>query len=106
MTSGAALRGEVLGTEAADLLALTAALVGVPSESHAEAEIADLVAARLNERAPGLTIERVGTNVIARTDLGRERRVVLGVTSTPCPRTATRRPVSRGTCSGASVLPT
>jgi len=78
VTPGAALRGEVLATDSADLLALTAALVGVPSESHGEAEIAELVAARLDERAPSLTVDRIGPNVIARTQLGRERRMVLG----------------------------
>jgi succinyl-diaminopimelate desuccinylase len=68
----------VLAADAADLLGLTTALVAVRSESHHEAELADLVEARLRERAPSLTVSRVGANVIARTDLGRERRVVLG----------------------------
>jgi succinyl-diaminopimelate desuccinylase len=68
----------VLEADAGDLLGLTTALVAVRSESHHEAELADLVEARLRARAPSLTIDRVGANVIARTELGRERRVVLG----------------------------
>jgi succinyl-diaminopimelate desuccinylase len=68
----------VLEVDAADLLGLTTALVAVRSESHHEAELADLVEARLRSRAPSLAIDRVGANVIARTDAGRDRRVVLG----------------------------
>jgi succinyl-diaminopimelate desuccinylase len=61
-----------------DVFALTAELVGIRSESHQETEIADLVEARLRATAPGLVITRVGNNVVARTELGRDRRVVLG----------------------------
>ncbi len=60
-----------------DLLALTAALVEVPSVSHHEALLADLVEARLRARAPRLSVERFENNVVARTTLGRSRRVVL-----------------------------
>jgi succinyl-diaminopimelate desuccinylase len=68
----------VLEVDAQDLFELTTALVAVPSESHHEAELADLVEARLRERAPSLTIERIDANIIVRTQLGRDRRVVLG----------------------------
>jgi succinyl-diaminopimelate desuccinylase len=68
----------VAAADAGDLLALTSALVAVRSESHHEAELADLVESRLRARAPSLAIDRIGTNVIARTELGRDRRVVLG----------------------------
>jgi succinyl-diaminopimelate desuccinylase len=68
----------VLEHDASDLFGLTAALVGVPSESHQEAELAGLVEQRLRARAPSLAVDVVGTNVVARTELGRERRVVLG----------------------------
>lgn len=61
-----------------DLLGLTAALVAVPSESHHEAALADVVEARLRARAAHLDIVRVGHNIVARTRAGRERRVVLG----------------------------
>ena len=59
-----------------DLLASTAALVAIPSESHEEATLATHVEERL--RALGrLEVERVGDNVVARTHLGRPLRVVL-----------------------------
>jgi succinyl-diaminopimelate desuccinylase len=72
------LGGRVLATDAADLFGLTTALVAVPSESHHEDELAGLIETRLHARAPELRIDRLGPNVIARTDLGRARRVVLG----------------------------
>ena len=78
MTSPSVATSVVEG-DAGDLLALTTALVAVPSESHHETELADLVESRLRARAPSLTIDRIDTNVIARTTLGRDRRVVLGV---------------------------
>jgi succinyl-diaminopimelate desuccinylase len=68
----------VLATSAEDLFALTTALVAVRSESHHEQELADVVEARLRERAPSLAIDRVAHNVVVRTQLGRDRRVLLG----------------------------
>ena len=68
----------VMNTPTDDLLALSAALVDVPSESHHEARLCDLLEARLAQRAPSLDCIRVDNNLIVRTDLGRERRVVLG----------------------------
>jgi succinyl-diaminopimelate desuccinylase len=68
----------VLTTGAEDLFALTAALVAVRSESHHEEALADLVEARLRERAPSLAIDRVAHNVVVRTQLGRDRRALLG----------------------------
>lgn len=68
----------VLDHAAADLFGLTAALVAVPSESHHEAELAGLIERRLRDRAPSLAVERIGASVVARTELGRARRVVLG----------------------------
>jgi succinyl-diaminopimelate desuccinylase len=59
-----------------DLLALTAALVAVPSVSLDEEPLAGAVEARLR-RLPGLDVERVGLNVVARTHLGRDRRIIL-----------------------------
>jgi succinyl-diaminopimelate desuccinylase len=55
---------------------LTAALVDVASVSGAEQPLADLVEAALRG-CPGLTVERDGNVVLARTDLGRAQRVVL-----------------------------
>lgn len=59
-----------------DLLARTAALVDVPSESHHEAAITELIEAQLRA-LPHLTVERVGLNLVARTTLGRPHRVLL-----------------------------
>jgi succinyl-diaminopimelate desuccinylase len=61
----------------ADVVSLTAALVDVPSESHDEEAIADAVEAALRELGH-LDVERDGNTVVARTDLGRAERVVLG----------------------------
>ncbi|GGU60921.1 succinyl-diaminopimelate desuccinylase [Lentzea flava] len=61
----------------ADPVELTAALVDVRSVSGEEAEIADLVERSLQVHAPHLEITRSGNAVLARTNLGRERRVVL-----------------------------
>ena len=69
---------DLLAAPADDLLTLTAALVAVPSVSRHEQELAGRVERRLAERAPGLSLARIGNNVIVRTDLGRERRGVLG----------------------------
>ncbi|MEX1006325.1 MAG: succinyl-diaminopimelate desuccinylase [Acidimicrobiia bacterium] len=70
--------GSVLEHDATDLFGLTAALVAVPSESHHESELAKVVEDRLRSRAPSIAIDTVGASVIARTQFGRERRVVLG----------------------------
>jgi succinyl-diaminopimelate desuccinylase len=64
-----------LSVPAADLLGLTAALCAVPSVSRSEAELAAAVEVRL--AASTLRLERVANNLVARTDAGRERRVVL-----------------------------
>ena len=58
------------------LLGLATALVGIPSVSHHETAMADAVQAAL-ELCPWLSVDRVGDNVVARTDLGRDRRVLL-----------------------------
>jgi succinyl-diaminopimelate desuccinylase len=59
-----------------DLLAATAALVAVPSLSHHEQALADLIEGTLGACA-WLEVERVGDNVVARTSLGRSQRLVL-----------------------------
>ena len=59
-----------------DPVALTAALVDVPSVSGDERSLADLVEAALLA-VPHLSVLRDGNNVLARTELGRERRVLL-----------------------------
>jgi succinyl-diaminopimelate desuccinylase len=60
----------------ADLLALAAELVDIPSLSHAEAALADRVQSELGGLRH-LVVERLGNSVVARTDHGRPRRVVL-----------------------------
>ena len=60
----------------ADPVDLTATLVDIPSESGAEGPLADAVEASLRELAH-LRVVRDGDAVVAFTDLGRARRVVL-----------------------------
>ena len=60
----------------ADVVALTRQLVDIESVSLDEATIADQVEAALRARAH-LSVERIGNNVVARTDLGRAERVVI-----------------------------
>ena len=65
-----------------DLLELTQRLVDIPSESHHEEAITEHLASEL-ARVPWLTVDRVGSNLVARTTLGRsERLVVAGHTDT------------------------
>ncbi|HWC38176.1 MAG TPA: M20/M25/M40 family metallo-hydrolase, partial [Acidimicrobiales bacterium] len=59
-----------------DLLARSAELVDIPSVSHHEAAIADHVETALRA-APWLEVDRVANTVVARTHLGRARRLVL-----------------------------
>jgi succinyl-diaminopimelate desuccinylase len=60
----------------ANLLAVTRDLVAVPSLSGQESALADVVESALAV-CPWLEVERVGDNVVARTALGRGRRLVL-----------------------------
>ncbi|GAA4996555.1 succinyl-diaminopimelate desuccinylase [Streptomyces siamensis] len=60
----------------ADVVALTRALVDIPSESGHEARLADAVEAAL-AALPHLTVERIGHSVVARTDLGHPERVLI-----------------------------
>ncbi|MBL1088541.1 MULTISPECIES: succinyl-diaminopimelate desuccinylase [Streptomyces] len=59
-----------------DAAALTAQLVDIPSESGNEKDLADAVENALRA-LPHLTVDRHGNNVVARTQLGRDERVVL-----------------------------
>jgi succinyl-diaminopimelate desuccinylase len=59
-----------------DLLALTAALVDIASPSFSEATIVEAIEAELR-LCDWLTVDRVGDNVVARTDQGHPRRLIL-----------------------------
>ena len=59
-----------------DLLEATAELIGIPSLSHAEHALADLVEERLSGCA-WLEVTRLGDNVVARTAFDRPQRLVL-----------------------------
>ena len=60
-----------------DPIALTAALVDIPSESRREARIADEVEAALHGQADGFEVLRHGNAVLARTHLDKPSRVLL-----------------------------
>jgi succinyl-diaminopimelate desuccinylase len=77
-----------------DLLALTEQLCAVPSVSGEERALADLVEARLRERAGRLDIARVGENVVGRTQRGASTRILLGghLDTVPPNDNATPRP--------------
>ncbi len=60
-----------------DPIALTAALVDIPSESRQEKRIADEIEAALREQTTGFEVVRNGDAVLARTNLGRPSRVLL-----------------------------
>ena len=59
-----------------DLLALTAALVDIPSVSHGEKAVTDHLESLLAP-VPWLDVTRVGENLVARTSAGRDQRLVL-----------------------------
>lgn len=59
-----------------DIVTLTAALVDAPSESLHEEALADDVEAALRA-LPHLSVVRDGNTIVARTDLGRDERVVI-----------------------------
>src|SRR5690242_10549371 len=60
-----------------DPIALTAALVDIPSESRHEQRIADEIEAALRQQAPHFEVIRNADAVLARTNLGRPSRVLL-----------------------------
>ncbi|SKR50349.1 succinyl-diaminopimelate desuccinylase [Mycobacteroides abscessus subsp. massiliense] len=62
---------------AGDPIALTAALVDIPSESRHEAQIADAVEVALREQTSGFEVIRNGNAVLARTNNGLGTRVML-----------------------------
>jgi len=79
-----------------DLLALTEQLCLIPSVSGSEAALADLVEARVRAAGAGLRVERIGENVVVRTELGLDRRVVLGGHLDTVPANANQTPRREG----------
>jgi len=65
-----------LSAPVADLLELTAELVDIPSVSHDEGKAADFVTGQLR-RSDHLEVRSIGHNVVARTSLGRSRRLLI-----------------------------
>jgi len=59
-----------------DIVDLTSALIGMPSESRHEQQLADAVQSAL-QSLPHLAVERIGNSVVARTQLGRQERVII-----------------------------
>lgn len=55
---------------------ITRQLCDIPSVSDDEAAIADAIEAAVRQ-APHLTVDRIGDTIVARTSLGRDRRVVI-----------------------------
>ncbi len=76
-TAGADHAGAPVPDLSGDVADLTAALVDIPSVSQDEALIADTVESALRAQAPHLEVVRSGNAVVARTALGRGRRVLL-----------------------------
>ena len=69
-----------------DTFMLAADLVSVPSVSFNEARITDLIEGALYANGEHLDVFRVGDNLVARTDLGRQWRLILaGHTDTVAP---------------------
>jgi succinyl-diaminopimelate desuccinylase len=81
----------VTPVDVTDLLALTAELVALPSESHAEGPVVDHLEAELRAIG-GLDVERVGFNLVARTMLGRSTRVLLAGHTDTVPANANATP--------------
>lgn len=88
-----------------DAAALTASLVDIRSESGDEKVLADAIESALSD-LPHLTVTRDGDAVVARTDLGRPRRVVVAGTSTPSPSSTTSPPTPPTAASTGAVPPT
>ncbi len=93
-------RGLGVSSSGADLLELTAELVDIPSVSHDEAKAADFVVEALGG-ADHLEITRIGNNVVARTSLGRARRLLIaGHLDTVPPNGNERAVIDDDRCAG------
>ena len=70
-----------------DLLARTAALVDIASPSRDEAALVEVIETELRAM-PALVVDRVGDNLVARTQLGRAQRIVFAGHTDTVPATA------------------
>ncbi len=86
---------KILSAPSADLLDLTAQLVGIPSVSQNEVEITDQIEQCLT-RAEWLDVERLDNNLVARTSLGRGSRFVLAGHSDTVPGNQNEAPRIEG----------
>ena len=83
-----------------DLLELTAELVDIPSVSFEEGQLVSLIEKELSA-IPHLSIDRVGDNLIARTDFNKEQRLILaGHTDTVPGDTESGSRIEGDTCWG------
>ncbi len=87
--------GPPAGTGAEELLALTAELIDIPSPSRDETAIVAHIETRLRA-VPWLGVDRVGDNLVARTDLGRAQRVLLAGHTDTVPANGNERAVREG----------
>ena len=83
-----------------DLLLRTAELVDIASPSRAEAPLVAFLEAELRG-LPGLTVDRVGDNLVARTGFGRPQRIVFAGHTDTVPATADN---ARATIDGDRLL--
>ena len=78
-----------------DLLQLTSDLVAIPSESHHEEPLVEWLETELRA-VPWLVVDRVGLNLVARTDLGRSTRVLLAGHTDTVPANGNATPRTEG----------
>jgi succinyl-diaminopimelate desuccinylase len=91
--------GALVEHPSGDLMALTAALVRVPSVHPGEGPLTDALEARLG-RLGALDVTRVGNTVIARSAWGRDRRVLLGGHIDTVPPAGNEEPTPAGDALG------
>lgn len=78
-----------------DLLQETADLIAIPSESFNESELVDHLEQRLRA-VSWLHVDRVGDNLVARTDLGHDYRLLIGGHSDTVPANGNETPTFDG----------
>ena len=86
----------VVSHDAADLFGLTEVLCAVPSVFPNEGPLTDAIERRLRARCPKLAIHRVANNIVARTELGRATRIVIGGHTDTVPANNNQQPRREG----------